>query len=231
MHAGASRRSVARSNAVAATGPPVANRFDVARADAIAHTALLQPADLPGGTWSVTSRDDFSQGAYPAIPECAATRVADAAHDPFLFTEYAGRAHICLSLEPATLPVDANELVLIYSNGTKAQTALSTFGSLYTASDFERCMEAAAAEDGVAFRVTKASPRIAVPSGGHAFAWDVTATAQGITFTMHLESIAWQSGNAFVELDMDGPPNGVTAELVSAAIAKAQARLVAAETP
>ena len=213
------------------TATPASNRFDIAHADAIAHSALLQPADLPGGTWSVTFLDAWSQGSYRDIPECAATHVADAAHDAAWLTGYAGRANSELSLATATVQAIASEMVVISPNGTSAQTAVSTFGNLYTAPDFERCIEASGTANGVTTRVTKATPRAVAPNGGLAYAWDVVTTSGSVSLTTRLETVAWQSSNAYVELRFFGPTTNVTAQLLAAAVSKVQARLAASATP
>jgi hypothetical protein len=80
----------------------------------------------------------------------------------------------------------------------------------------------------VEISLNQGAAKVAAPSGGVGFGFDVEAKSDSDSATLREEHFAWLKSNAAISLDIQGPPDLVTPELVKAAIQKTQASLDAA---
>lgn len=224
----ASPTEAAKATAAPASG---SNKFDPGKADAIAHASMVSANDLPGGGWAVSKKDDFTQGEDSTTASCAPMNAAQKAFQAALDTNRAGRAKVELSKTApnALLPSSAEFIVYIYQDTKSAAAPVGAYRSMVDAATFMKCLEEGMSGDpSMSAKVTKLSPAASVPENGVGIAFEVAITAGSITFTMRVESYAWQTSNAFVGVNLSGPKDVVTADLSKAAVSKLQAALDAA---
>lgn len=226
--AAASPTEAAKATAAPASG---SNKFDPGKADAIAHASMVSATDLPGGGWAVSKKDDFTATTDSTTASCAPMNVAQKAFRTALDVNRAGRAEVELSKTAAAalLPSSAEFLVYIYQDTKAAAAPLAAYRSMVDAATFMKCLEDEMVSDAsMTAKVTKVSPAASVPDNGVAVAFEVAITAGSITFTMRVETYAWQTSNAFVGVNLAGPKDVVTADLSKTAVSKLQAALDAA---
>ncbi len=219
------------TEAAKATPASAGNKFDPARADAIAHASMVSAKDLPGGGWAVSKKDDFTPTTDSTAASCAPMNVAQKAFQTALDANRAGRAEVELSQTAATalLPSSADFLVYIYQDTKAAAAPLAAYRSMIDAATFMKCLEDEMGSDAsMTAKVTKVSPAASVPDNGVATAFEAAITASSVTFTIRVESYAWQTSNAFVGVNLSGPKDVLTADLSKTAVNKLQAALEAA---
>lgn len=229
--AAATSAAAQTATAKATTAPASGNKFDPSRADAIAHASMVSATDLPGGGWAVSKKDDFTATTDSTTASCAPMNVAQKAFRTALDVNRAGRAEVELSKTAATalLPSSAEFLVYIYQDTKAAAAPLAAYRSMVDAATFMKCLEDEMVSDAsMTAKVTKVSPAASVPDNGVAVAFEVAITAGSITFTMRVETYAWQTSNAFVGVNLAGPKDVLTADLSKTAVSKLQAALDAA---
>ncbi len=229
----ASATAAAASPTAAAKASPAAagNKFDPARGEAIAHASMVAATDLPGGGWTVSKKDDFTQSEDSTTASCAPMNAAQKAFQSALAADRAGRAEVELSKTAtgALLPSSAEFLVYIFKDAKAAAAPLAAYRSMIDSATFMKCLEDEMGSDAsMTAKVTKVSPAASVPDNGVAMAFEVAITAGSVTFTMRIESYAWQTSNAFVGVNLVGPKDIMTTDLSKATVSKLQAALDAA---
>ena len=213
------------------TPAPASNKFDPAKADALAHASMLSVTDLPGGGWTVSKKDDFTESPPSTTASCASVNTAQKTFQAALDANRAGRAEIELSKTAAAalLPASAEFLVYIYPDSKAAAAPLGAYRGMVDIAAFAKCFEDEMASDAsVTAKVTKASTAVSAPDNGVSAAFDVAITAGSVTITLRVETYAWQSSNAFVGVNLSGPKDVVTTDLATAAVRKFQAAMEAA---
>lgn len=208
------------------TAAPI--RFEPTKADALAHASLVSATDLPGGDWTVAIRDDFSLSPPPTSPACAPMATAQKALEVALDTNRAGRARV--ELLKAGDQGTADFMVYIYQDSKAAETSLGAHRGMFDNDAFATCLAAETNDSsGVTARVTKMKPLARAPSGSMSAAFDLELSADDLPLgALHFEAYAWRNSNAFVSVNLSGPKNLITAELVTAAVGTLQAAVEAA---
>lgn len=228
----ASPASAATQPATATPTPsptPEPNKFDTAKAAALAKSSLLKPADLGTG-WAITSEDKFALDPMPSSAACAPSVAAQKAFSTALETNPAGRANVSMARQAAgdVIPASASFQVYIYSDAKAAAAPLAPYRSLYDTDDFLKCFEEMSAAPGVTMKVTKGTPSMAAPAGGVAVAYEIAVSAGSVTVTMRMETYAWSSSNALVGITLTGGKDVLTPAFVTSVVTKTQAGLAAA---
>lgn len=225
--------ATATSQAQTATATPSPtvepNRFDTAKAAALAKSSLLKPADLGAG-WTITSEDKFALDPMPSSVACAPSVVAQKAFSTALESNPVGRANVSMGRQTTgdIIPASASFQAYIYPDAKAAAAPLMPYRSLYDADAFLTCFEEMSATPDVAMKVTKATPSVAAPAGGVAVAYEVAISAGSVTVTMRMETYAWSSSNALVGITLSGGKDVLTPAFVTSVVTKTQAGLAAA---
>ena len=212
--------------------------LDPAKADALAHAAILSDTDLPGKGWEATKTDEFSDdetigdtAACKSIEakltkQKAANRAARAGRAEKEYTRSNGEADLDTSVE-----VEVN---VFKDTATPAQ-ALNAFRDALASGDFGKCLEDLFKEgaggptaQGVSITVKQGKARTAAPAGGAAQAYDFAIAVPGFKADMHYESYLWRYGNAGTTVTISGPATALTPELAKAALDRTVALLAAA---
>jgi hypothetical protein len=160
--------------------------------------ALLSPADMPGGNWTVTEDDPFAFNASLAsIPACGAlasllTRVDD---------EATARARTRLWANPG--PVVQIELAA-FSTGDVADGLIADRRAL-SGEEIVECSGQTAKRGlrDLSARVIPSTPSAAAPHDGVAYADDRDiAGPQGARTNIHSETYVWRQGSVYVRVDL-----------------------------
>lgn len=203
------------------------NKFDPERGYVLAHASLLPPRVLPGGGWSMTKVDDFTNAPIPS-PSCEALNTRMTELVTKLEQSQAGRAAIEFT-RAATDPRGSNTQVggevYIHKNGKTAADFVDQYRHVWDSPDVLGCLETAAKEEGASVTAVKAAPSAAAPNGGYANAYDLTLATGDARLVLRVESYAWAFSNAFLIVTFTGPQSMITNELVAAALLQAQVAL------
>ena len=183
--------------------------FDPALADEISHAALFAAGELPGGPWSVTEEDQFSEGPLGGlnkdVPACAAISPDLEALDAKLDAARAGRGQRQLSADDPRTDTDVSMNVNVFGDPTAAGEALETYRDLVARPEFLDCfagtIQLNLPEGGTA-EVMSGTPHAAAVEGGIAIAFDVAFDIQGQKGTLRLEPYLWSRGNAGVSVTL-----------------------------
>jgi hypothetical protein len=212
------------------SGPDVL--FDPGSANEIAHTGLIDPADVPGEGWQTVSEDDFDDGPIDLQTEaCDALNAKREISRAQVREARAGRASRELAREGEVFPTSVESDIAIFSDSEAPAMALRNFKSELDGREFDRCfrdqLEASleGAEAGVTTR--KANLLVEPPPDGLGQAYDITITAEGTAAALRLEAYSWRIGNAGVTIRIVGPATDVTQELVNAAVNNVRMRMEA----
>jgi len=213
---------------VACGGGSSSPKYDTKRAGDLAHAALLNPGDLPGQGWTTTEDDKFSKpDDIPNTPNCASTiEFNKAAAD-----DIAGQAE-----RRITIPAKTNDTtdltvqvkVMIYNKTDRLAGVLKQYRGNVTDGSTQKCLlDVIKAElpSNVEISLKQGAAKVQAPEGGVAFAFDVEAKADNDSAQVREEHIVWINGNAVVSLDIQGPPDQVTPDLVKAVVEKTKASL------
>jgi hypothetical protein len=199
-----------------------------AGASALAHYALIQPADLPAADWTVTN-DDFSQSNLPT-PECAKM---NALHDA---TQQAllGRANRRFSSSTkTTLPLVVSQSVQILKGRSDAVAQLEKERSLLKDGNLTSCLEAFVRSlYGFNLISVNVQPTLlgTAPAGGIAYGFDADVAIPtqnpllptSPPITVHAEYYVWINGKALIQANVSGPQDAVTRDLVNTALQRIQ---------
>jgi hypothetical protein len=202
-------------------------KFDPTKADALAHASLVQPADLPG-KWILNSTDSFDDESSFTADSCSGVKNRMNTVRTAMAATRAGRASI--DLGRPTDSVDGTDtglsMTVDIQRDTKNLAAnLSGYQQGIQGSDVPKCLEDSFKSFADTAKVTKVNSSTAAPKGGVATAYEVVLTISGQNLTLRVEDFAWIFSNAAVSLSINGPKADITAELVTAALAKGQAAL------
>lgn len=205
--------------------------FDPARAEELAHAALLAPGDLPGSDWEVVGEDEFTD-LIPWTDECRSLQ-ASLDGGSIAGTE-AGRAQRELVRPGADADLAVRSTVAIYPTTTGLDGAISGARSTAESSRFIECVEAAlgaeAAEDGLALDAARSSARASAPRGGFGTGVELTLNDGATTRVVTLQEYRWRHGNAIIGIQAVGEDSDVTGALLSEAITGAEAAAKAASS-
>lgn len=211
--------------------------LDPAKADAIAHSAMLTVKDLPGTGWTLTETDEFDEAglALGEGPACAKVEKKLDATNEKTDAARAGRAQAAFSNQGKDdlIPLDVEAEVNVFEETRTPADALKTFRSVLASDDFATCMKdlfatAGGGTSGIKVASKSVEPRLAAPADGSAKAFLVSISGSGFAVEMRLEMYLWRFGNVGTTVSLSGPDDGVTTELVKAAVGKMQAKLEAA---
>jgi hypothetical protein len=194
--------------------------FDVKRADAMAHAAVIGPADLPGFTWDVLD-DKFDEETAGKLKPCTdLVSLADEETKARL-----GRAsrRLTRSVANTSLRLNVSGIVEIYPTAAQAKALFDGERALENSPGGFACYDAIlkAGAPGLSLTSKAGSPVAKASPGVSVFAMDVQV-AQPPT-TLHLEQHHWLLGNAIVNVVFTGPKDALTAEVVQTAIDKQKA--------
>ncbi len=213
--------------------------YEPAKADAIAHAALLSPVDLPGSGWVIASRDQFpdSERLDAAVDSAACTSAeakSKAAKDAAA-ADRAGRARLELTLAAkgsVQISTTIDHTVSIQNTEEATDRAMEAFRALAASDDMGKCLgevvsKGLGSAPGSKVTATTVKAAGSVPNGGAASAFDIAITIQNQTLEMRVESYVWQDGNAGVTVAITGQKDQVTADVVKKALDTANAKLKA----
>lgn len=210
--------------------------FDPALADEISHAALFAAEALPGGPWSVTEEDQFSEGPLGGlnkdVPACAAISPDLEAMDATLDALRAGRGQRQLSADDSRTDTDVSMNVNIFNDASAPADAMELYRELVVKPEFLGCFAGTIQlnlPDGGTTLVTSGTPHSGAVEGGIALAFDIAFDIQGQKGTLRLEPYLWSRGNAGVSVTLQGVAENITTELVEAALAAATEGLDRAE--
>ncbi len=214
------------------TPAPPALRYDVAKANDIAHGAMIGEADLAGAGWTVSQTDNFESTPPPdGAPTCKVVDEKRNASKLITDADRTGHAQKELTLPASDTPVPTTvEVEVAIFKGTEAPgKALDALRAAMT-EDFPRCIQeifAVQTPGGAETKITDSTLAAPAPTGGIARAWDLDVTAQGATFPLRIEAYAWVDSNAGGSVFLFGPRDVLTAQLVNAAVGKTVTKLTA----
>jgi hypothetical protein len=193
------------------------------KADASAHAALPDVADLPGEGWTVVARDDFSEGddeddldfeAFAAgEPSCAAMNnlaefasvFGDDEDDP-----PAGHAQIEFerSLDDTFVPSSIEVDVEIQSSVADVEGVWQLVKGILESGDMQNCFIALfndqfkdlTEESGFKIEVTSTQATSTPPRGGSSMAFNINMELDDFVADIEMQMYLWPYGNAGVTL-------------------------------
>ena len=217
-------------------GTDAPNLFDPARADEIAHAAILTVDDLPGSGWKVESEDKFDDESAPPADTNACRAIAARREAIRKKTDpsRSGRAHREMAADRGDIfPVSVEVQVNIFDSAAPVSESLAAAKGYLGGADFKECFQdllEANLSEGVELASRTVTNSSAVPGYGAAVAIDLAIRAKGTEEVLRLETYIWRSANAGVTVTITGTPESVTRELTAAVLAKVEERLRAQET-
>ena len=207
--------------------------FDPGSADEIAHTGLIDPADVPGEGWQTVSEDDFDDGPIDLQTEaCEALNAKRETSRAQVREARAGRASRELAREGELFPTSVESDIAIFSDSESPAIALRNFKSELDGREFDRCfrdqLEASLeGAEGAGVTTRKADLLVEPPPDGLGQAYEIVISAEGTEAALRLEAYSWRIGNAGVTIRIVGPAADVTEELVNAAVNNVRMRMEA----
>lgn len=212
--------------------------LDPAKADALAHAAILSDKDLPGKGWEVTKTDEFSDDEE--IGDTAPCNNIEAKLNKQKAANNAGRAgraekEYTRPNGEADLDTSVEVEVNVFKDTKTPAQAFNAFKDALKSGDFGKCLEDLFKEgaggpdaQGVTITVKEGKPRTAAPAGGAAQAYDFAIAVPGFKADMHYESYLWRYGNVGTTVTISGPAAALPPELAKAALDRTVALLEAA---
>jgi hypothetical protein len=203
-------------------------KIDATKADDLAHQAMFATTDLPGSGWKVSKTDEFDNGPDGNTEACKsiAKQRSDAeARDE---GDRAGRASKEFSKDGSNspLPTTVKLEVDVYKSASAPADELALYRKAVQGPDYLTCLKDTLANDPKVTAQTKTvTPLATVPQGGEAEAYDITLTSQGQSFDFHIETYNWTYSNTGNTITVGGSKADVTADLVKAVVAKADANV------
>ena len=202
---------------------------DPVRANQIAHSALIQPTDLPGEGWALHSNDNFSNddATLPEIDPCRPARnlAIDARKAQI------GRAQRAMQqpIEGSTLRLQVEVHVRIYDTRATAEGLLNRFRTAMSGDTYIRCLsEGFRLQFGPKTSVRGAPTTTSAPHGGVSAGFDQDFLVNETQYALHTDEYAWTQSNAYVLVLVSGPRDALTADLASAALTKSVAQVESA---
>lgn len=191
--------------------------WDIAKADELAHAALLVVGDLPGSGWEVED-DDFDDEPKTAaacadyarlVKEEGLARVARAERD--FEKAGAGRNDFGTQIESSAT---------VYRDAKTASDLLTRFRGMLDSGKFIACFEADYGESGIKATFKKGTASQGAPNKGVAMAIDSEIEAAGVKLSLHIEQYTWLSGNAIVGVSVNMSKDKFDADLAKHVLAK-----------
>jgi hypothetical protein len=211
--------------------------FDPDHARDIARDVLLDPDDLPGTGWAMSSEE------YSEVP-------GGGAADPFDFpgegacglvnrrlgdyqTSSTGKRAIEAKRDLArpgtggtTLQTEVSSEMEVYRDGADLGSDLPFLRAVVQSDDFDACMRETfsrsaaeiAAGDLAVVVAKRAEPGAIPPQGGAAFAFDLEIKAAGTAIEMRVEQYFWATANAVLSVQATGARQDVSHDVVQTAI-------------
>ena len=219
-------------------------------ADASAHAALPDVADLPGEGWEVTAQDDFGDddddsfdfGAFAAT-EPACDQLSTLANIGGIFgsdddEQPAGHAQVefenarAESLIPATIEVE----VEIEETVSEVEDAWGLVKGLLESDQTEACMLAVfdeafgeiASGGDIDIEVAAAQASSPAPNNGATMAFDIHMMISGVELDMAIEMYLWPYANAKITATFMGTPESLNSEVTGPTLDALVKRLEAA---
>ena len=220
--------SAASTTAVSISGVPDA------RAEAVAHSALLTDKDLDGKGWDATEFDKFDDNApTPPGAACAAIAKARAAVKAQEAAGRSARAKVQYSRDStAGIPTEVEHSVNVFKDLAALEASWSALKVATGGTNVQDCFTEALTEQtkgtGATVTATKATLLGTPPAGGFGVAADVKVVIKTETLNLHLETHYWRTANVGSSLTFTGSKGDVTATLVTGALRAAEAHLKAA---
>ncbi|HEU0074509.1 MAG TPA: hypothetical protein VFS30_10895 [Dehalococcoidia bacterium] len=225
--------------------------FAPENADALAHASLPEAADLPGGGWEVTARDDFSDGGDDgfdfetfAASEPACSQLSALANVGGIFGSGddddlpAGRAKVEFekAQADALLPNGIEVEVEIEETVSEVEGAWTLIKNLFESDETQTCMLAVfnqvfgelAADGDIKVDVAAAEASSEAPNNGATLAFDIHMDISGIELDMALEMYLWPYGNAKVTVQFMGTPDTLDSDVTGPALDAVVEKLKAA---
>lgn len=222
-----------------ATGDGTA--IDPARADQVAHAAMLKPEDLPGSGWTVVNTDQFDDSPIDVGAGSTATDTCKQINDKVnsvqreVEASRAGRASTEFQRQsgPLPIPVSLQNTVVVYRDQDAAEKSIDSFRDALSGDDFTKCLNEALKEGmggttDAKVSVQSADAAASAPEDGVAKAYDVDISVMGQSFTFRFELYAWRYQNATATSFVFGTKDQLPAEVPTTAVNKTQDQLEAA---
>jgi hypothetical protein len=205
--------------------------LDIEQADNVAHDVLPGTSDLPGGGWTATATDDFTESEPFDSKACNALEEKRVASKKVTDPARKGRAQVEFQRETDTFPTDVEVEVNIFekasipANAVKEQKAAF---EEFLVDCFRDTLSDGIDPAKVTLVIEDAGLNGKLPGHGVAKAVDVTITEEGETARLRLESYNWQFKNGGISVNFSGDREAITSELVDGVLKKVQANLEAA---
>lgn len=195
--------------------------WDVARADDLAHAALLVAADLPGSGWSTTD-DDFDEDDEPMASACS---------DFEGFKKDARSANVVRAkrqmekegLTRNDFGSQVESTVTIFKDAKTASDLANRYKGIVNSDKIIACFEAEIREDTsrtAKVVIKKVNANASAPNGGTSTALDVDVSEGTNVLLAHTENHVWVSGNAVIQLTVTSTKQSFNADLIKQAVAK-----------
>jgi hypothetical protein len=205
--------------------------FDVAKAELLAHDALIQTRDLPGSGWSVTDEDpkESDDDDFPTTDACKQLRDFQSEVKNLDQKSRAARAkrEISKPNQASPLPTEVSVEIEIYKDtkdlpGHAERARKMVEGDSYT-NCFSEVMGDIFKAAGLTATTKGVTPSASVPGSGFAFAAESQVT--GLSSALRFENYGWILSNAKITVSLSGSRDALTPEIVKAAVEKTQAKL------
>lgn len=228
-------------------GPVPDALFAVEDAEALAHAAMLDSADLPGDGWEVTAMDDFDdeddgefEEAMQNEPACSTISALSGLGGIFEDDDDelpAGRAKV--EFENATLdprlPVGIKFEVEIEETVSEVQAGWGLAQEVIESEDFGACMLAVlptafAGEDmpeGTEIDVSLRDPSASAPNEGASMGFDMDIAVGTVQLELAIEMYMWPYGNAGISALFLGSRDALDSELIDSTLVAFDRKVIA----
>lgn len=234
--------------AATSTGTPTAATNDLtARAQALAHSGMLDGGELPGTGWNLVGVDQFdddddddSSSSFDGIPECQVFQDSSPLGPDDNDNEALGRAkkEFKKAGGGGVLPSSVEIEVAVYRESwtreIKTAAALAFMKQVFASKVLDDCYARVFASDektaaaGLRTGLTRVDFSAPMPHGGTGFAYDLAIGNAALTFHVRLELYLWRNEDALVSVLLTATPDK-SVELATTIVTKVDDQLTAAQ--
>jgi hypothetical protein len=196
---------------------------DPAKADAMAHAALISPRDLPGTDWVVQENDKFdTPEAYPDTSACSQWKSFPAAAQQGVVARAQRGIQRMTPGQP--FPLIVSQQIGIYPDSKKPSDLLKELRTLLNDGTFAGCLsdryQRQVASGRASFVIaTTSNPSTNSPNGGESYAAEFDFTG---LFAIREELYFWTSGSHVNALIVVGGKDAISKEVVRTALQRAR---------
>ncbi len=205
--------------------------FDPARADELAHAAMIEAGALPGERWEITGNDEFEEGGVVgdiegSAPSCAGITEESERLIGVAETARAGRSNRQFSRPGPDPNLDVETEVLVTLDVMKdadtVASLVSDYRDLFGDDGLGTCLsdtlrESIGEDEGTA-TLEVVTPQAEAPDGAVTLAFVINVTSAEINGVLRYELYAWQAGNAMATAVVRGQADDIDRDLAQAAV-------------